>query len=319
MGKKNKTIKVRTRRTLREAIAVVPASAKGLGILLVSGVVTCIAAFQALSMVRADACLTFSPDGVDVRGLPAWLDEESAVRLRTPAVLPRGIHVLDRTPLEKLRAYYLANEWVAAVESLEYVVPGTAGGGGIVGRLRLREPLCAVGLKEGEYYYADEKGRRLGGRLGAPPPEELRLPVVQWASRVAPRGEAWGEDRRFVSEDDRVVHGFYIAALLRQVGLHTGLPHWIARIDVSNVGRRDCFEVALVTEPGHAARLVWGRTMRSEYVGGRVQEAPTKDKVEHLRQILSGARACAPGEEIRLFEAVARRQAEVSWLSPSQP
>jgi hypothetical protein len=264
-------------------------------------------------MVRADARLTFSAEGVDVRGLPPWLDEESAKRLHGAAEIPARIHALDRMPLEKLREYYLKNEWVAAVESIEYVLPGVEGGGGIVGRLRLRDPMCVVGLREGEYYFADIEGRRLGGALSALPPEKLRLPLIQWAKRVAPRGEEWGED------DECVRHGFYMAALLDQAGLRTGLPHWVARIDVRNVGRGDIFEVTLVTEPGHALQLAWGRTARSEFVGKRVQEAPTKDKIIRLRQILSGARVSDKKDEILLFEPITSREAGGPWLSAAQP
>ncbi|HAK96076.1 MAG TPA: hypothetical protein DCM87_14055 [Planctomycetes bacterium] len=288
--------------TLRERMAKWSPEAKGAGLMLVSAVLTGIAAHHALSIARADPGLGFSAGGVDVQGLPAWLDPESTAALRAASAVPGRIHVLDRAPLRRLREYYLANEWVASVERLEYAVPGAEGGGGITGRLRLRDPMCLVGLRAGEYYFADTEGRRLGGVLSALPPADLRLPVIQWAKRVPPRGEAWGGRKEFARADEPVLHGFYIAALLAQAGLRENLPHWIARIDVRNVGRNDWSEVELVTEPGHAVRLQWGRTARSELVFGRVQESPVAEKIERLRRILAGERLCRSGEEVLLFE-----------------
>ncbi len=321
MSKKTKAVRISSRRSLRETIAVLPVSVRSFGIFIVSVAATGIAAYQALSMVRADPRLVFSAEGVDVRGLPPWLDAESAARLRAASLLPVRIHALDRAPLAKLNEYYLKNEWVASVECLEYIMPGGEGGGGIVGRLRLREPLCLVGLASGEYYFADAEGRRLGGSIRTLPPADLRLPVIQCASRVPPRGEAWGARREHARADEGVLHGFYMAALLSQAGLRAELPHWVAQIDVRSAGSRrsDWSEVRLVTEPGHEAVLHWGRTARSEVVHGNVQEAPTGDKLERLRQILSGARPCEKGEEVLLFEPVARRQAGGPWLSAARP
>ncbi len=316
MSKKTKQVKLRQGRTLREAIAVLPVGTKGLGVLIASVVVTGIAAFQALSLVRGDARLVFSAEGVDVRGLPPWLDAGSAKRLRAAAEIPAQIHALDRAPLQKLREYYLKNEWVASVENLEYILPGAEGGGGIVGRLRLREPMCVVCTEKGEYYFADTEGRRLGDALAEPPPAKLRLPVIKWATRIASRGEAWGPHR----DDERVLHGFYMAALLNQAGLRAGLPHWVAWIDVRNVGRDEkSYEVMLITERGHEKRLVWGRTVRSEVVGKRVQEAPTSEKVERLRQILAGARVSDEEGPILLFEPLARLEAAGPCLSAARP
>lgn len=302
MGRKRKRIGVPGGLTLRERMAKWSPEAKGAGLMLVSAVLTAIAAYHALSIVRADPGLAFSAKGVDVQGLPAWLDSESTAALRAASVVPDRIHALDRAPLRRLREYYLSNEWVASIERLEYIVPGANGGGGITGRLRLKDPMCLVGLRAGEYYFADIEGRRLGGALASLPPEELKLPVIQWATRVPPRGEAWGGRKEFARADDPVLHGFYIAALLAQAGFRADLPHWVARIDVRNVGRSDWSEVELVTEPGHAVRLQWGRTARSELVHGRVQEAPAGEKIERLRRILAGERVCMSGEEVLLFE-----------------
>ncbi len=320
MGRKHKRIGVPGGLTLRERIAKWSPEARGAGLLLVSAVLTAIAAYHALSVVRADAGLAFGAKGVDVQGLPAWLDPESTAALRAASVVPDRIHVLDRTPLLRLHEYYLSNEWVASIERLEYLVPGAEGGGGIAGRLRLRDPMCLVGLRAGEYYFADTEGCRLGGALTVLPPGELKLPVIQWAKRVPPprRGEAWGVRKEFARVDEPVLHGFYIAALLAQAGLRKDLPHWVARIDVRNVGRGDWSEVELVTEPGHAVRLQWGRTARSELVNGRVQEAPASEKIERLRRILAGERVCRSGEEILLFEPGAAGRDEEPWVNEAR-
>ena len=302
MARKRKRIGVTGRLTLRERMAKWSPEAKGAGLLLVAAALTGIAAHRASGFVHADPGLAFSAGQVDVQGLPAWLDPESTAALRTASAGLGRIHVLDRAPLRRLREYYLANEWVASVERLEYAVPGAEGGGGITGRLRLRDPMCLVGLRAGEYYFADTEGRRLGGVLTALPPPDLRLPVIQWAKYVPPRGEAWGGRKEFARADEPVLHGFYVAALLTQAGLRESLPHWVARIDVRNVGRNDWSEVELVTEPGHAVRLQWGRTARSELVHGRVQEAPVSEKIDRLRRILAGERLCRSGEEVLLFE-----------------
>jgi hypothetical protein len=313
MGRKERKVKIRQRLSIAERLRTVPFAVKCFAVVAFGAAAVGFGAYAAYHHVHGHHALVMQVESVSVSGVPAWVDRTSARELEAPpgGMMPAEVYLLDREPLTRLATYYAQHEWVRSIESLEYVFPGKNAPGGIACRLTLEEPLCVVGWeKTNEYYYAASDGRRLGGPLPELPDPELRLPAVVWArdAVIPDRGQPWSEER--------VLHGMDIAAILEQEDLRSGLPHWIVRIDVSHVGRRDRSEILLVTE--NRIGLAWGRTPRSERAG-RVQEAPAEEKIERLRRILSGESGEARGVEINLFEPLEEQRGSIGWLGPGQP
>ena len=144
-----------------------------------------------------------------------------------------------------------------------------------------------------------------------PPPPELRVAVIVWArelQHLPQRGAPWKEDR--------VLHGLYIADLLKRETMQGGLPHWIARIDVRNVGYRDRIEITLTTEDN--TTLQWGRSARAEYED-RLQYAGEAQKLALLRKILAGEIVVPRGRDILLFEPLESQLRGNAWVTEHRP
>jgi hypothetical protein len=313
MAKKARKVRIRRRRSLRERLRTVPLPVKGGLVLAVLGALAAAGALAARRHVLGAAELTFRVEEIRVDGVPEWLDpvvRESLLRPRE-GILPERVHVLDREPLARLAAYYEAHEWVARLHRLEYVIPGPASPGGIVGSLSLKELLCAVySPSDRAYHLVDLEGNAMRGALERPPPAELRLPVIYGGGDVAPPapGDVW--------RADSVLHGFFIAALLHEEGLRFEYPHWIAEIDVGHTERWDRSQIALRTED--RVVLQWGRSPRSGR-SGRTPFAETAEKVLRLRTILAGRGRGYHGAEINLFEPLQGWPGETEWLSARRP
>jgi hypothetical protein len=311
--KGRRKVKIRTRRSLRDRLRAVPRPLKG-GLVLAAAAALLVAGARAARRhARASAAFHVRVDAVTLRGLPAWLDPAGREELLhpPPAVLPPLIHLLDRRPLARLAAYLEVSEWVAAVERLEYVFPGGNGAGGIVGSVVLNEPLCLVACAATRtLYYADAEGRRLGGALPGPPDRKLRLPVIYWARdvQVPERGEPWREER--------IRHGFCLAALVGAEDIRFAFPHWVERIDVTAAGRIDRSEIVLVTD--NRVSLHWGRSPRSEHFG-RTRFAESSQKIDRLTRVLAGEVPAGPGEKLNLFEPLKAQRGETGWLSARPP
>lgn len=304
-------VKIRKRRSLVERLRTVQPGLKGVLVLSVAAALLGGGGYAALRHARECPALWIRVEGIDIAGLPAWLDPESRKEFLNPQpdILPAEINLLDRRPLHRLSAHFQQCEWVRAVDRLEYVFPGRVAPGGIVGRLTLHEPLCVVALKPArEYFFAGARRQRLGGPLAELPDSELRLPIIHWAWKLPPRGGPWGEEP--------LHHGFDIAELLEQEGLRFDLPHWIARIDVTGVGRLDRSEILLVTE--HQVHLQWGRSTRSES-SGRPELADTDQKIHQLRRVLAGEFGVPQDGAMNLFEPLEAQGGATGWLSARPP
>ena len=312
-NKKNKKVKIRQRRSIAERLRTIPGPVKGGGVLLLAALAVGGGAFAAWRYAHDNTSLVFRVERIQLGGMPSWLDTATRDELRNPVagILPAEVHVLDRKPLEELAAYYAAQEWVRRVDRLEYVFPGGGAPGGIVGSLTLTEPLCIVAHEPtGTFFFADCSGRRLGGPVADLPPRELRLPVITWAENLhsPERGKPWSEEK--------VLHGFFIAALLKDEGLRTAYRHWIAKIDVRYVGNRKRSEILLVTE--NRVGLQWGRSTRSGF-SGRTPYASTEDKLARVRRVLAADLAGHEGKELFLFEPLEDQLRGSGWLSVRPP